>query len=97
MNLFQRDNENPRPIGKDSGKLFSKKRGGDAEPLKYALVKLILDCFEINESRLKRNEKFKKGTMMKVLQDHITHCLMHFTTIVLVDHEKIIDHILDGK
>ena len=34
---------------------------------------------------------------MKVLEDHITHCLMHFTTIVLVDHEKIIDYILDGK
>ena len=34
---------------------------------------------------------------MKVLEDHITHCLMHFTTIVLVDHEKIIDYISDGK
>ena len=97
MNLFQRDNEKPRPIGKSGGKLFSKKRGGDAEPLKCVLVKLILDCFEVNESRLKRHEKYKKVEMMKVLEDHITHCLMHFTTILLVDHEKIIEYIQGGK
>ena len=34
---------------------------------------------------------------MKVLEDHITHCLMHFTTILLVDHEKIIEYIKGGQ
>ena len=97
MKLFQGLSEKPRPIAKENAKLIAKRRGGDKEPMRDALIKLVMDCFKVNEKKLNTRLKETKNSKMKELKDNVMHCLMHFSTFILVDHENIQEYIEGEK